>query len=69
MKNIEQFSLYTAKIFSVLYEAFPVPVTLDRDKIIFEYIKFDKYDELKELNLKKGFSDIIKHSYREDLKK
>ena len=67
MKNIEQFSLYTAKIFDVLYENFPVPVSLDEQKIISEYLVFDKHEELKSLKLKKDIAEISKIADQEQL--
>lgn len=68
MNNIEQFSLYTAKIFEVLYEEFPVPVGLDTNGIIAEYLQFYEHEELKKLHLQKDFSEIIEQAGDKELK-
>lgn len=59
MDNIEQFSLYTAKIFKELYECFPVPVSIDRNKMISDCLFFNKVDELKELKIKINVADLL----------
>lgn len=58
-QNIEQFSLYTAKIFDILYDSFPVAIRLDEREIIAEYLLFDKEDELEKLRIKKDCSELI----------
>jgi hypothetical protein len=56
--NIEQFAIYSAKIFEVLYDSFPIPTSLDRNSIISEYLTFDQSEELKKLKLKNDIADI-----------
>jgi len=62
MQNSEQFSLYTAKIFEILFENFPVPVGLDRQDIIDEYLCFNEHESLKELRVKRDFADLVNMS-------
>ena len=69
MNNIEQFSLYTAKIFDVLYEEFPVPSGLDTNGIITEYLQFYEHEELKKLHLQKDFCEIVEQAGDKELKK
>ena len=69
MNNIEQFSLYTAKIFDVLYGNFPVPTSIDENEIISEYLLFDKHEELKELQHKKNLAELLVHSFDEEEQK
>lgn len=57
--NINQFGLYTAKIFDILYDSFPIPTTLTRKEIIAEYLLFDKEKELIELKTKKDFTELF----------
>lgn len=59
MKNIEQFSIYTAKIFEDLYSQFPVPVFIDRDRMIAMYLKFDGHEEMRQYRLKSEAGDIF----------
>lgn len=59
MHNSEQFSLYTAKIFDILFESFPVPVGLDRQDIINEFLSFNDHKTLLELRIKKDVADIL----------
>ncbi|WP_244156063.1 hypothetical protein [Photobacterium angustum] len=58
MKNIEQFSIYTAKIFEDLYSQFPVPVFIDRDRMIAMYLKFDSHEEMRQYRLKSEVGDF-----------
>jgi hypothetical protein len=58
MKNIDQFSIYSAKIFDVLYESFPVPTRLNENDIISEYLIFNKHKELKDLTLEKDIAEL-----------
>ncbi|HFG1922534.1 TPA: hypothetical protein ACGF2N_003602, partial [Vibrio cholerae] len=58
MKNIEQFSIYTAKIFEDLYSQFPVPVFIDRDSMIAMYLKFDDHEEMGKFRLKSQVGDF-----------
>lgn len=67
-ENIDQFAIYSAKIFEVLYDSFPIPRTLDKNSIISEYLTFDQSDELKELKIKYDFAEIIEMIDDEDLK-
>ena len=66
MDNIEQFSLYTAKIFKDLYESFPVPVSIDRNEMISDCLFFDKEDELQDLNIKKDMASLLIEIGRSD---
>lgn len=66
MDNIEQFSIYTAKILELLYKNFPVPTDLDRHSIIHDYLAFDRHDDLKKLDIQMGIISIAEHSYSED---
>jgi len=59
MDNIEQFSLYTAKIFNELYESFPIPVNIDRYEMISECLLFDKDNELQDLKSKKDMASFL----------
>jgi hypothetical protein len=59
MDNIEQFSLYTAKVFEELYDSFPVPVSINRHKMISTCLLFNKDEELKKLKLKEVFSNLL----------
>ncbi len=59
MNNIQQFSLYSAKIFQLLYSSFPVPVGIDRDIMIEEFLYFDKNDELKNLQNTRSHGELI----------
>ncbi|PMH75149.1 hypothetical protein [Vibrio cyclitrophicus] len=60
MNNIEQFSLYSAKIFELLYSSFPVPVGIDRNAMIEKFLCFDKFDELKELQNNRSRGELVK---------
>lgn len=57
--NIDQFAIYSAKIFQMLYDSFPVTLVIDRDEIINEYLTFNQGEELKSLNLKKSVTEIL----------
>jgi hypothetical protein len=59
MNNIEQFSLYTVKVFDILYASFPLFVTLDKTEIVSEYLKFDRHDDIEKLNLSKAYMEIV----------
>ncbi|EGQ7741009.1 hypothetical protein RII68_001870 [Vibrio parahaemolyticus] len=59
MKNIEQFSIYTAKIFEDLYSQFPVPVFIDRDRMIAMYLKFYGHEEMRQYRLKSEAGDFF----------
>lgn len=57
--NIDQFSIYSAKILEILYDSFPIPILLTQNSIISEYLTFDQSEELEKLKIKRGLSDII----------
>ncbi len=59
MNNIEQFSLYTAKIFEELYDSFPIPKGLDHDKAISDCLSFDKHKELEDLKNKQDIAQLL----------
>ncbi len=60
MNNIEQFSIYTAKIFEELYSTFPIPKYINQDEIITMHLQFDKHDEIREYNSLKNSSELSK---------
>ena len=66
--NIDQFAIYSAKIFEVLYDSFPIPIRLDRSSVISEYLTFDQADELKQLKLKHELAYILEMTDDEELK-
>ena len=57
--NINQFGIYSAKVFELLYDSFPIPRSIDKNEIIAEYLTFDQGDELKELKLKLDIAGIV----------
>ncbi|MGL5757612.1 hypothetical protein [Plesiomonas sp.] len=59
MNNIEQFSLYTAKIFEELYDSFPIPKLVDQDKAISDCLSFDKHEELQDLKIKRDAAELL----------
>ena len=59
MNNIEQFSLYTAKIFNELYNSFPIPVNIVQSEIILDCLLFNKDDELQALKIKLDVSSLL----------
>ncbi len=65
MNNIEQFSIYTAKIFEILYQKFPVSHTIAHKEIISDFLLFDKHEELKELKTNKDMGELLEHSFSE----
>jgi hypothetical protein len=68
-ENVDQFSIYTAKVFEILYDSFPVPTSIDRREVIAEYLTFDdNSEELKNLKIKRDFADIVDHVDDEELK-
>jgi hypothetical protein len=66
-ENIDQFSLYAAKIFELLYDSFPIPLTIDRIEVISAYLAFDRHDELKNLEIKEGIAEIFEYTNNEEL--
>ncbi|WP_282736319.1 hypothetical protein [Halomonas rhizosphaerae] len=66
--HIDQFAIYAAKIFEVLYDSFPISARLDRNSIISEYLTFDQSEELKNLKMKNDFADIVEMTDDEELK-
>jgi len=60
MDNIEQFSIYTAKVFEELYSAFPIPKFINHDEIIALHLKFDGQDEIKKLRSSTNTNEIRK---------
>lgn len=66
--NIDQFAIYSAKIFEVLYDSFPISASLNRDFIISEYLTFDHSDELKDLKMRYEFADLLGVTDNEDFK-
>ena len=69
MNNIEQFSLYTAKIFEELYDSFPVPKRVDQDKAISDCLSFDKHKELQDLKNKRDIAEFLIDIGDEDAKR
>src|SRR5690554_577122 len=66
--NVDQFSIYAAKVFEILYDSFPVPSAIDRREVIAEYLTFDNDEELKKLKIARDFADIVDHVDDEELK-
>lgn len=60
MNNIEQFSIYTAKIFEELYSAFPIPRFINQDEMIAMYLKFDRHEEVKKYRSLSNASEVYK---------
>lgn len=67
-ENIDQFALYAAKIFELLYDSFPIPLAIDRNEVISAYLAFDRHDELKTLKTKEGVAEILEHTDDEEMK-
>lgn len=69
-KNIDQFSIYSAKILEVLSESFPVPHYVDEREITREYLKFTSNNDIKEARKKIDIADIITsighHAFSDD---
>lgn len=69
-KNIDQFSIYSAKILEVLSENFPVPHYVDEREIIREYLRFKNNDDIKDAREQIGIADIItsvgRHAFSDD---
>src|SRR5690554_1822471 len=66
--NVDQFAIYAAKVFEILYDSFPVPSAIDRRDVISEYLTFDNDEELKKLKVARDFADIVGHVDDEELK-
>ncbi|MGI5013307.1 MAG: hypothetical protein ACRYGO_19055 [Janthinobacterium lividum] len=67
-ENIDQFALYAAKLFELLYDSFPIPLTVDRNEVIAGYLAFDQDDEIKTLKNKEGFAEILEYTDNEEMK-
>jgi hypothetical protein len=67
-QNINQFALYSAKIFELLYDSFPVPLSISKDEVIAQYLTFDQDKELKELKMQQGIAEISIMTEDEELK-
>lgn len=59
MNNIEQFSLYTAKIFEELYDSFPISIGVDPNQFITDCLLFNKDEELQDLKNKKEMAQLL----------
>ena len=46
-ENVDQFAIYSAKIFDLLYDSFPIPRSISRNEIISEYLTFSRHEELR----------------------
>ena len=66
--NVDQFSIYAAKILEILHDNFPIPSTIDRREVIAEYLTFKNHQELKKLQIARDFSEIVDYVDDEDLK-
>ncbi|MBI0575340.1 hypothetical protein [Pectobacterium parmentieri] len=66
--NIDQFSIYAAKVFETLYDSFPVPIAIKQREVIADYLNFDNYEELKQLRIRRDIADIVDCVEDEDLK-
>ncbi|MDO9179523.1 MAG: hypothetical protein Q7U16_14575 [Agitococcus sp.] len=67
-ENIDQFAIYSAKIFQLLYDYFPIPESIDHNEIICEYFTFDQSENLKVLKTKRDIASIIDATNDEELK-
>lgn len=66
--NIDQFSIYAAKVFEILYDSFPVPSAIDRQEVIAKYLTFGNDTELKKMKIARDFADLVDHVDDEELK-
>jgi DNA-binding helix-hairpin-helix protein with protein kinase domain len=57
-KKIDQFAIYAAKIFEIMYDSFPIPSSLNRSKIISEYLSIEPRGELNALRNKIYVADM-----------
>lgn len=66
-ENIEQFAIYSAKIFQLLYDSFPISRAISKDEVILEYLGFDE-KELKQLKTKIDIASLAKYTDDEEFK-
>jgi len=66
--NIDKFSIYSAKIFKLLYDSFPIPCSIDRNAVILGYLVFDQEAELRNLKLKSDITETSKYLDDEELR-
>lgn len=57
--SIKQFGIYSAKILNVLYDSFPIPVFIDRNEVISQYLSFDQVAELERLRLGRDMAELV----------
>ena len=69
MNNIQQFSIYTAKVFDLLYDSFPIHCSIDTTEIIKDFLSFDQHEELKDIEIKVGIGELLKMTGRLDVEK
>jgi hypothetical protein len=67
-ENVDQFSIYTAKVFEILYDSFPVPTAIIRREVVAEYLTFNNDKELNNLKITRDSADIVDHANDEELK-
>ncbi len=68
-ENVDQFAIYSAKIFDLLYDSFPIPRSISRNEIISEYLTFSRHEELRELRIKNDIADLVGFTDDEELKR
>lgn len=66
--NIDQFSIYTAKIFEILYDSFPVPTCINRRETIEKYLVFNNKNELRNLRAALDLATIADYSDDNELR-
>jgi hypothetical protein len=67
-QNIDQFALYAAKLFELLYDSFPIPSSINRNEVISGHLAFDQADELTTLKTKEGVAEIVEYMDDEEMK-
>lgn len=60
-ENIDQFAIYSAKIFQLLYDSFPIPKSINPNEVTAEYLTFELNDELDNLKLKLDIANIAEY--------
>ena len=67
LNNVDQFSIYTAKIFEILYDSFPISCHIDQQEVIQKYLTFNKNEELKKLQISLDFIRTISDADNKNL--
>ena len=66
--NIDKFAIYSAKIFQILYDSFPISRTINKDEIILECLDFDKSEELKQLRTQIDIASFAEYTDDDEFK-